>query len=91
MAPPSDLSEIGMEGFALIDKFFGSPAPRRSIANNGVFAARQGGRWVGPVIKEGMEETTMNSREVAARFGGVMVVNFPKGKPQTRVGRSFKP
>ena len=86
MASPSGLREIGLEGFALIDTFFGAPAaPRRPIFNNRVFPARQG-RWV---PNDEMEEPPMNSSEVAARYGGIMVVNYPKGKPQARVGRSF--
>ena len=85
MAPPSDLRVIGLEGSALVDRFFGAPAPRRSIAKNGVYPARQG-HWVVQVPYDEMEEPPINSREVAARYGGITVVSHRKGKPQTRVG-----
>ncbi|TKY72570.1 hypothetical protein E2542_SST01311 [Spatholobus suberectus] len=87
MAPPADLRVIGSEGFALIDKFYG-PSARRRPNTNGVFPARQG-RWVVQVPNDELEEPVMNSREAAACYGGIMIVNYPR--PQTRLGRSFKP
>ena len=56
---------------------------------NGVFPARQG-RWVVQVPNDELEEpmSVINSREAAARYGGIMIVNYPK-KP--KLGRSFKP
>ena len=89
MAPPADLREIGLEGFALIDKFYGaSSAPTRPYANR-AFPARQG-RWVVQVPHDEMEEPLMNSKEVAGRFGGIMAVNYFKGKPQIRCGRPIR-
>ncbi|KAK7363551.1 hypothetical protein VNO77_05697 [Canavalia gladiata] len=84
MAPPANLREIGLEGFALIDKLYGAPeAPR---TRRGVFPARQG-RWVVQVPNDEMEELSLNSNEVAARFGGIIAVNYFKGKQQIRCGR----
>nr|KYP43503.1 hypothetical protein KK1_035070 [Cajanus cajan] len=90
MAPPTDLRVIGSEGFALIDKFYGPPSAsaRRRPNRNGVFPARQG-RWVVQVPNDELEEPVINSREAATRYGGIMIVNYPK--PQTRFGRLFKP
>nr|XP_004508194.1 uncharacterized protein LOC101489667 [Cicer arietinum] len=87
MAPQVDLREIGLEGFDLIDKFYGvaggSTRTRVKKNNNRVFPARQG-RWV---VHDEMEEpVVMNSKEVAARFGGIHVVDYFNGKkPQVRL------
>jgi len=84
MAPQTNLREIGLEGFDLIEKFYGAP---RRARNNSVFPARQG-RWVVQVPNDEMKEPViMNSKEVAARFGGILVVDYFKGKPQVRCGR----
>lgn len=95
MARQEDLRQIGSEGFALIEKFFGQAAPKRTFGN-GAFPAKQG-RWVAHQVpndtemEQQQQRGVMNSREVAARYGGMMVVNYTKGKPQTRFGRLFKP
>jgi len=82
MAPQKNLREIGLEGFDLIEKFYG--APRR------VFPARQG-PWVVQVPNDEMEEpVVMNSKEVAARFGGILIVDYFKGKQQVRCGRPIR-
>jgi len=81
MAPPTDLRVIGSEGFALIDKFYG-PSARRRPNPKGVFPARQG-RWVVQVPNDELEEPVINSREAASRYGGIMIVNYPK--PKTHV------
>ncbi|PNX88670.1 hypothetical protein L195_g044781 [Trifolium pratense] len=62
-----------MEGFDLIDKFYGAP---RRTKNNRAFPARQG-RWVVQVPNDEMEEPVMNSKEAATRFGGILV----RGRP----------
>ncbi|KAG4956675.1 hypothetical protein JHK85_043055 [Glycine max] len=82
MAPPTDLRVIASEGFDLIDKFCGPSAPRRPNNMNGVFPARQG-RWMVQVPNDELEEpmSVINSREAAARYGGIMIVNYPK-KPK---------
>ncbi|XP_027333584.1 uncharacterized protein LOC113848322 [Abrus precatorius] len=87
MAPHANLREIGLEGFALIDKFYGAQAAPRN--RSGVFPARQG-RWVVQVPNDEMEELPLNSNEVAARFGGIMAVNYFKGKQQIRCGRPIR-
>ncbi|KAG4946331.1 hypothetical protein AAZX31_15G143800 [Glycine max] len=89
MAPPTDLRVIGSEGFALIDGFYG-PSARRRHNTNGVFPSRQG-RWVVQMPNDELEDpiSVINSRDAAARYGGIMIMNYPK--PQTRLGRSFKP
>ncbi|CAJ2653941.1 unnamed protein product [Trifolium pratense] len=73
MAPQKNLREIGMEGFDLIDKFYGAPSRTK---NNRAFPARQG-RWVVQVPNDEMEEPVMNSKEAATRFGGILV----RGRP----------
>ncbi|CAL0325400.1 unnamed protein product [Lupinus luteus] len=85
MAPSASLRDIGLEGFALIDRFYGAPAAPRRSHTKGVFPARKG-RWVVQVPHDELEEPAMNSKEVAARFGGVMAVTYFKGKPQLRCG-----
>ncbi|KAK7291679.1 hypothetical protein RIF29_07014 [Crotalaria pallida] len=85
MAPSASLRDIGLEGFALIERFYGAPAAQKRSYTKGVFPARQG-RWFVQVPHDEMEEPVMNSKEVAARFGGVMAVNYFKGKPQVRYG-----
>ncbi|KAK7412922.1 hypothetical protein VNO78_04682 [Psophocarpus tetragonolobus] len=81
MAPPTDLRVVGSEGFDLIDKLYGSSASARRRANSrkGVFPAKQG-RWVVQVPNDELEEPVIDSREAAARFGGIMILNFPKPK-----------
>ena len=80
------LREIGLEGFALIDKYYG-PSPRRSIngSDQGVFPARQE-RWVVQVPNGEMEVPFLNSKDAASQLGGIMIMNYPKGKPQNRRG-----
>lgn len=85
MAPPTDLRVIASEGFDLIDKFCGPSAPRRPNNMNGVFPARQG-RWVVQVPNDEMEELALNSNQVAARFGGIMLLNCFKGTQHSRCG-----
>lgn len=71
--------EMGYEVFGMnmiADKLYGTCCRR-------VFPVRQG-RWVVQVPHDEMEEPVMNTKEVAARFGGV---NQIKGKPQIRCGR----
>ncbi|KAK7303756.1 hypothetical protein RJT34_14670 [Clitoria ternatea] len=89
MAPAAELKAIGSEGFGLIEKFYGasSSARRKSNNGNGVFPARQG-RWVVQVPNDEMEEPPMNSIEAANRFGGIMIISYPK--PKTRLGKGFK-
>ena len=89
MAPPTDLRVIASEGFDLIDRFYGPSAQSRP-KRNGVFPSRQG-PWVVQVPNDELEEpmSVINSRDAAARYGGITIVNYPK--PQTRLGRSFKP
>ncbi|WVZ18895.1 hypothetical protein V8G54_006217 [Vigna mungo] len=71
MAHESDLVKIGMEGFDLIDRFYGAQLRRGSNVKQ-----RQN-------HKE--ESAVINSKEAASKFGGIMVVNyFPKTKPQNR-------
>ncbi|KAG5132792.1 hypothetical protein JHK82_023980 [Glycine max] len=89
MAPPTDLRVIASEGFDLIDRFYGPSAQSRP-KRNGVFPSRQG-PWVVQVPNDELEEpmSVINSRDAAARYGGITIVNYPK--PQTRLARSFKP
>ncbi|WJX90663.1 hypothetical protein P8452_72535 [Trifolium repens] len=75
MAPQTKLREIGLEGFDLIDKFYGAP---RRAKNNRAFPARQGS-WVVQVPNDEMEDPVINSKEVAARFGGILVLDYFKG------------
>ena len=85
MARRADLREIGLEGFALIDQYYGPP-PRRSMNGgryHGVFPARQGHSVV-QVPNAEMEVPSIDSQEAASRFGGIMIVNYPKRKPQNR-------
>jgi hypothetical protein len=83
MTPQTKLREIGLEGFDLIDKFYGAP---RRAKNNRAFPARQGS-WVVQVPNDEMEEPVMNSKDVAARFGGILVLDYFKGKPHIHCGR----
>ncbi|KAG4946334.1 hypothetical protein JHK87_042341 [Glycine soja] len=82
MAPQQDLVKIGLEGFDLIDRFYG--APIRRPAN--VSKQRQGRSGVQATHQNHKEEpVVINSREAASKFGGIMVVNYyPKTKPQNR-------
>ncbi|KAG4990474.1 hypothetical protein JHK82_023977 [Glycine max] len=94
MAPQQDLVKIGLEGFELIDRFYG--APIRRPANNNVGKQRQG-RWGVQATHQSHKEepVVINSKEAASKFGGIMVVNYyPKTKPQNRWGKfiqAFKP
>ncbi|BAT80292.1 hypothetical protein VIGAN_02329000 [Vigna angularis var. angularis] len=81
MPQPTDLRVIGSEGFALIDKFYGS-STRRRPNKKGVFPSRQG-RWMVQVPNDELEEPVINSREAASRYGGIMIMNYPK--PQTHL------
>ncbi|GAU11189.1 hypothetical protein TSUD_198130 [Trifolium subterraneum] len=83
MAPQTNLREIGLEGFDLIDKFYGAP---KRAKNNRAFPARQG-RWIVQIPNDEMEEPVMNSKEVAARFGGILLVDYFKGKSHIHCGR----
>ncbi|RDX57925.1 hypothetical protein CR513_62799, partial [Mucuna pruriens] len=78
MAPQSDLAKIGLEGFDLIDRFYGAPTrrPKQRQARWGVQATQNHAH---------KEEPAINSKEAASKFGGIMVVNYyPKTKPQNR-------
>lgn len=91
MAPPqADLRKIGVEGFALIDKFYGPP--RRNSGNEAFQYGRRERLWVVyPVPNDLVDEPTMNnSKDAAFHHAGVSVVNYPKGKPQNRWDRPFK-
>ncbi|KAG5011106.1 hypothetical protein JHK82_019743 [Glycine max] len=84
MAPPAaKLREIGLEGFALWCR------GRRASSNNGVFPASQG-RWVVQVPNDEMEELALNSNQVAARFGGIMLLNCFKGTQHSRCGTPIR-
>ncbi|KHN26527.1 hypothetical protein glysoja_019766 [Glycine soja] len=87
MAPPTDLRVIASEGFDLIDRFYGPSAQSRP-KRNGVFPSRQG-PWVVQVPNDELEEpmSVINSRDAAARYGGITIVNYPK--PQTRLVASL--
>ncbi|TKY54174.1 hypothetical protein E2542_SST18580 [Spatholobus suberectus] len=65
MAPRANLREIGLEGFALIDKLYGGPtAPRTRRPNtNGLLVPARQGRWVVQVPNDEMEELALNSNE----------------------------
>ncbi|KAG5005999.1 hypothetical protein JHK85_024541 [Glycine max] len=65
-------------------------ACRKHNTNNGIFPSRQG-RWVVQMPNDELEDriSVINSRDAASRYGGIMIVNYPK--PQTRLDRSFKP
>ena len=76
----ADLRKIGVEGFALIDKFYGPSRRRRANDAFGIVQVPSGGR-----------EPAINSEEAAMHYGGVMVINYPKGKPPKRWGRPIKP
>ncbi|KAJ1407677.1 hypothetical protein SESBI_24151 [Sesbania bispinosa] len=93
--PPADLRKIGLEGFALIDKFFGPPRRSLAAANDANFNGRRERSWVVYQVPNGeMEQPFMNSNEAAIHYGGISVVsnnNHPKGKPQNRWGRPIKP
>ncbi|RDX96331.1 hypothetical protein CR513_21023, partial [Mucuna pruriens] len=79
MAPPqADLRQIGVEGFALIDRFFGPP--RRSSVNDALGVYQVPNNHVGT-------EPALNSKDAAFHFFGISVVNYPKGKPQNHWGR----
>ncbi|KAI4345379.1 hypothetical protein L6164_012508 [Bauhinia variegata] len=83
-AHQANLREIGLEGFPLIDKFYGPP--RRSV-----FPARQG-RWVVQVPSDEMDDpAVINSKDAAAIYGGVMIMNYSNGiKTQNRSFRPYK-
>ncbi|KAK7354830.1 hypothetical protein VNO80_20343 [Phaseolus coccineus] len=83
MAHQSDLAKIGLEGFDLIERFYGAPMRRP-----GNVKQRQG-RWgVQPPQNHKEEPAVINSKEAASKFGGIMVVNyFPKTKPHNRWGK----
>ncbi|RDX89225.1 hypothetical protein CR513_29075, partial [Mucuna pruriens] len=88
MAPTqADLRKIGVEGFALIDKFY-SP-PRRSSLNDAFHARRERSWLVYQVPNDvvAMEEPALNSKDAAFHFAGVSVVTYPKGKTQNRWAR----
>jgi hypothetical protein len=77
MAPQQkDLVKIGIEGFDLIDKFYGPP---KKLSNNG-----------GRQRQYNKEEIVINSKDAAYKYGGIMVVNYPKARPKNRWGNIFK-
>ena len=87
MAPQPDLVKIGLEGFALIDNFYGPPT---KMSNNG---GRQGQGRKGLQANQyqyNKEETVINSKDAAYSYGGIMVVNYPKTRPKNRWGNIFK-
>ncbi|QCE13293.1 hypothetical protein DEO72_LG11g286 [Vigna unguiculata] len=75
MAHESDLVKIGLEGFDLIERFYGAAAPMRRPGN-----MKQ---------RHKEEHAVINSKEAASKFGGIMIVNyFPnKTKPHNRWGK----
>ncbi|KAK7246367.1 hypothetical protein RIF29_41234 [Crotalaria pallida] len=91
MAHQQDLVKIGLEGFELIDKLYG-PSARRPT--NGGFSTRQRqGRWgvQATTLDHGkLEEPVINSKDAASKYGGIMIVNYPKTKPQNRWGKIFQ-
>ncbi|TKY72567.1 hypothetical protein E2542_SST01308 [Spatholobus suberectus] len=94
MEPHPDLVKIGLEGFDLIDRFYGAPTRRPS--NVGFTGRQRQGRWGVQATKDHKkEEPVINSKEAVSKFGGFMVVNYyPKTKPQNRWGKfiqAFKP
>ncbi|KAL2340970.1 hypothetical protein Fmac_008910 [Flemingia macrophylla] len=73
MAPQKDLVNIGLEGFDIIDRFYGAPNRRPK------------GRWGVQATQNHKEEPVLTSKEAASKFGGIMVMNcYPKTKPQNR-------
>ncbi|CAJ1963340.1 unnamed protein product [Sphenostylis stenocarpa] len=88
--PPADLRQIGAEGFALIDKFYGPP--RRSSGIDAVYlhGRRERCSVVYQVPKDVMDESSVIGKEPVGPFSGISVVNYPKPKPQNRWGRPFK-
>nr|KYP43499.1 hypothetical protein KK1_035066 [Cajanus cajan]KYP43501.1 hypothetical protein KK1_035068 [Cajanus cajan] len=82
----SELRKIGLEGFALIDKFYG-PA-RRSPASD-AFPGRREGFWVVHQANGEMEEPVVKTKEVCSY--GAAVANYPRAKPQNRWVRPIKP
>lgn len=60
--PPVDLKKIGVEGFALIDKFYGPP--RRSTSAHDAFPGRrQGCNWVVYQVPNDEMEEPITSKE----------------------------
>ncbi|TKY72569.1 hypothetical protein E2542_SST01310 [Spatholobus suberectus] len=80
----ADLRKIGLEGFALIDKFYGP-----SRANDAFPGRREAGFWVVHQVPNGeMEKPAVKAKEVV----GIAVPNYPRGgKLQNRWGRPIKP
>ncbi|KAJ1407678.1 hypothetical protein SESBI_24152 [Sesbania bispinosa] len=84
MAAQPDLVKIGKEGFAIIETFYGAPTRR---------STKRQGRWglqdqYSVSSKE--EAVVINSKDAASKYGGIMVVNYPKTKPQSRWGKIFQ-
>ncbi|KAL2340969.1 hypothetical protein Fmac_008909 [Flemingia macrophylla] len=80
MAPQKDLVNIGLEGFDIIDRFYGAPNRRPPK-----------GRWGVQATQNHKEEPVLTSKEAASKFGGIMVMNYyPKTKPQNRWGKFFQ-
>lgn len=80
----ADLRKIGVEGFALIEKFYGPTSRRSSTAmmSDTKFAGRRE-----------MEEplAAVTSKDAAAHFGGISVVSYSKGiKSHNRWVRPIK-
>lgn len=80
MAPQQDLAKIGLEGFALIDAFYGPPSKMSS----------NGGRKRQVHNKDQYNKEEMTSKDAAYNYGGIMIVNYPKTKPKNRWGNIFK-
>ncbi|KAK7303755.1 hypothetical protein RJT34_14669 [Clitoria ternatea] len=71
----ADLRKIGLEGFALIDKFYGPPR-RSSTATEG----RRERNWVVyHVPNHLMEDPSVNTKDA-----GISLANYPKPKPQNQ-------
>ncbi|KAL5097950.1 hypothetical protein RYX36_002277, partial [Vicia faba] len=66
------LAKIGLEGFALIDAFYG-PRPPSKMSSNG-------GRKRQVHNKDQYNKEEINSMDAAYNYGGIMVVNYPKPK-----------
>lgn len=82
MAPQQDLAKIGLEGFALIDAFYGPPT---KMSSNG---GRK--RQVHNHNKDQYNKEEINSIDAAYNYGGIMAVNYPKTKPKNRWVNIFK-
>ncbi|KAK7329487.1 hypothetical protein VNO77_23656 [Canavalia gladiata] len=87
MASQQDLVKIGLEGFDIIDRFYGAPNKR---STNG--SRQRQGRWgfQGIQSHHTKEEQVINSKDAASQYGGIMILNYPNTKPHNRWGKIFK-